>query len=147
MVCPGFADQDSVSCTMQLIRFSFLLIIVLVCLTRATRYTVDELKEHFASDNPTLDFAITTEYSDCNTCSNGACTIMGCDTYWKTTLHVRSKDGTPVGRMACSPFVREWTVADMRERWRRRLTSSLVPHANWPFEQAPESGDVPSVVE
>jgi hypothetical protein len=103
---------------------------------------IQELEAHFAKDNPRYEFRITTEFSDCNTCHNGVCTIVGCASMHKATLHMRGS-----GSVICSPFVREWTLTEMRERWHRTLTHSWEHHANWPFEQPAAEGDRPRVLE
>lgn len=151
-----------------LLCFSF----IVIALAGATKYTVDtsmvcdktlkgvqaqvaldghirgpliaELEEHFSKDNPFLEFAITTEYSDCNTCNEYGCTLMGCDSYWKAKLHIRGLAGTPLD---CSMFVRDWTLPEMRLRWRRSLDKQGDHGSNYPFKAKDDDGDFPTVSE
>jgi len=100
---------------------------------------VGEIEQFLAAGNPGLEFIIRSSYRDCNTCG----TLMACDAYWHTTLYIRGA----VTRITCSPFVRDWTMAEVRERWRPSLYDlAFNKDESWPFEpRIKVEGDMPPV--
>jgi hypothetical protein len=103
---------------------------------------VGELEAWLHADNPDVEFKITQLFKDCNVCHDGFCTLMGCEYYWHTTLHMR---GTPT-KISCRAFTAEWTDEEMRMRWRPSLLGAN-ENKDWPFESKEDEGDRPERID